>query len=101
MKRVARLMRETGIEGVSWRRRTRTTQRQQGARPAPDLVDPEFTAMGPDQLWVPEITYIRTWAGFLCLAVILDVWSRRIVGWAMATHRRTELVLDALNMALW
>jgi putative transposase len=58
-----------------------------------------FTAAGPNQLWVADITYIATWAGFLYLAVVLDAWSRRVVGWAMTTHLRTELVLDALNMA--
>ena len=101
MKRVARLMVEAGLEGVSRRRGTRTTQRGKDARPAPDLVDRDFGATGPDQLWVADITYIPTWAGFLYLAVVLDAWSRRVVGWAMATHLRTELVLDALNMALW
>jgi putative transposase len=99
--RVARVMREAGIEGVSRRRKTRTTVRGQDSRPAPDLVDRDFTATGPDQLWVADITYVATWAGFLYLAVVLDVWSRRIVGWAMATHLRTELVLEALDMALW
>ena len=101
LNRVARVMRAAGIEGVSRRRKTKTTVRGEDARPAPDLVDRDFTATGPDQLWVADITYIPTWAGFLHLAVVLDVWSRRIVGWAMATHLRTELVLDALNMALW
>ena len=101
MKRVARLMVEAGLEGVSRRRGTRTTRRGKDARPAPDLVDRDFGATGPDQLWVADITYIPTWAGFLYLAVVLDAWSRRVVGWAMATHLRTELVLDALNMALW
>jgi putative transposase len=101
VKRVARLMREAGIEGVSRRRKAWTTKRGADAQPAPDLVDRDFTATGPDQLWVADITYVPTWAGFLYLAVVLDVWSRRIVGWAMATHLRTELVLDALNMALW
>ena len=99
--RVARVMREAGIEGVSRRRRAKTTQRSDDARPAPDLVDRDFTATGPDQLWVADITYVPTWAGFLYLAVVLDVWSRRIVGWAMETHLRPELVLEALNMALW
>jgi putative transposase len=99
-KRVARLMRAMGLAGVSRRKRTTTTTRDQAARPAPDLVDRDFTAPGPDQLWVADITYIPTWAGFLYLAVVLDSWSRRIVGWAMATHLRTELVLDPLNMAL-
>jgi putative transposase len=74
--------------------------RDREARPAPDLVDRNFTVERPNQLWVADITYIPTWAGFLFLAVVLDACSRRIVGWAMATHLRTELVLDALNMAL-
>ena len=99
-KRIARLMRAQGLAGVSRRKSTRTTRRDPDARPAPDLVDRNFTAPGPDQLWVADITYIPTWAGFLYLAVVLDAWSRRIVGWAMATHLRTELVLEALNMAL-
>jgi putative transposase len=100
-KRVARLMREAGRQGASRRSKTFTTQRADDARPAPDLVDRNFVASGPNQLWVADITFIPTWAGFLYLAVVLDVWSRRIVGWAMANHLRTELVLDALNMAVW
>ena len=99
-KRTARLMKEEGLEGASRRPKTTTTRRGMDARPAPDLVDRNFEAEGPDQLWVADITYIPTWAGFLYLAVVLDAWSRRIVGWAMATHLRTDLVLDALNMAL-
>ena len=99
-KRVARLMRALGLAGVSRRKGTRTTVRDRDARPAPDLVDRDFAATGPDRLWVADITYIPTWAGFLYLAVVLDAWSRRVVGWAMATHLRTELVLEALNMAL-
>jgi putative transposase len=63
-------------------------------------VEREFAADGPDRLWVADITYIPTWAGFLFLAVVVDAWSRRVVGWAMATHLRTELVLEALNMAV-
>jgi putative transposase len=98
-KRVARLMRAAGLAGVSRRKGPRTTIRAKDARPAPDLVDRNFTARVPDQLWVADITYIPTWAGFLYLAVVLDAWSRRVVGWAMATHLRTDLVLDALNMA--
>lgn len=101
LNRVARVMRGAGIRGVSRRKSTWTTQRDEEARPAPDLVDRDFTATGPDQLWVADITYIPTWAGFVFLAVVLDVWSRRIVGWAMAGHLRTELVLEALDMALW
>jgi putative transposase len=99
-KRVARLMKEAGLEGVSRRKKAFTTRRDLEARPAPDLVDRDFRAEGPDELWVADITYVPTWAGFLYLAVVIDVWSRRVVGWAMATHLRTELVLKALNMAL-
>ena len=99
-KRVTRLMRRAGIEGVSRRRRTWTTRRDRDARPAPDLVERDFHTPGPDQLWVADITYVPTWAGFLYLSVVIDAWSRRVVGWSMANHLRTELVLDALNMAL-
>jgi putative transposase len=99
-KRVARLMRLEKLEGVSRRRKTLTTVRDRDARPAPDLVERDFTAAAPDQLWVADVTYVPTCAGFLYLAVVLDVWSRRVVGWAMATHLRTELVLDALNLAV-
>ena len=100
-KRVARLMREAGLVGIHRRKGFKTTVRDRDARPAPDLVERQFTADAPDRLWVADITYIPTLAGFLFLAVVLDVFSRRIVGWAMATHLRTELILDALNMALW
>ena len=99
-KRVSRLMRRAGIEGISRRRRAWTTRRDRDARPAPDLVERDFGAPGADQLWVADIPYVPTWAGFLYLAVVVDAWSRRVVGWAMANHLRTELVLDALNMAL-
>src|SRR5204863_4454263 len=99
-KRVARLMRNAGLVGISPRKSTFTTVRDPDARPSDDLVQRDFTASGPDQLWVADITYVPTWAGFLYLAVVLDAWSRRVVGWAMATHLRTELVLGALNMAL-
>ena len=100
-KRVARLMKAAGLHGVSRRKWIRTTVRSAEASAAPDLVDRDFTAPGPDRLWVADITYIATWSGFLYLSVVLDAWSRRVVGWAMATHLRTELVLDALNMAIW
>lgn len=99
-KRVARLMRERGIVGVSRRRFVVTTQRSASDAAAPDLVDRDFAAERPNQLWVADITYVSTWAGFLFLAIVLDVFSRRIVGWAMATHLKTELVLDALEMAI-
>lgn len=101
IKRVERLMRQAGLEGVSRRKKRKTTQRDADARPALDLVQRDFTADGPDRLWVADITYVPTWAGFLYLAVVLDAWSRRIVGWCMANHLRTELVLEALEMALW
>jgi putative transposase len=99
-KRVARLLQAAGLAGVSRRPFVTTTRRDPTARPAPDLVERCFAVEGPNQLWVADITYIPTWAGFLYLAVVLDAWSRRVVGWAMATHLRTELVLDALNMAV-
>jgi putative transposase len=99
--RLARLMRERSIVGASRRKGFKTTQRDRNARPAPDLVERKFVADAPDQLWVADITYVPTWAGFLFLAVVLDVYSRRIVGWAMANHLRTELVLQALDMAIW
>jgi putative transposase len=99
-KRVARLMREAGLRGVSRRKPFSTTRRDETARPAPDLVDRRFESTAPDRLWVADITYIPTAAGFLYLAVVLDVWSRRVVGWATARHLRTELVLHALELAL-
>ena len=100
-KRVARLMRDLGIQGVTRRRfKTATTRKDAKARPAPDLVNRNFSADGPDQLWVADITHVPTWAGWLYLAVVLDAWSRRIVGWAMAPHMRAELVEGALAMAI-
>jgi putative transposase len=99
-KRVARLMRAAQLWGVSRRKAPRTTQRRPEALPAPDLVQRNFTTSRPNELWVADITYIATWAGFLYLAVVVDAWSRRVVGWAMATHLRTELVLEALQMAI-
>jgi putative transposase len=99
-KRVARLMKAASLRGASRRQWVITTVRDRHARPAPDLVERNFTASAPNCVWVADITYIPTWAGFLYLAVVLDVFSRRIVGWAMATHLRAELVLAALNMAI-
>ena len=99
-KRVARLMRESGLVGASRRKRPGRGRSRKETAPAPDLVERQFTASGPDQLWVADITYIPTWTGFLYLAVVLDAWSRRVVGWAMANHLKSELVLDAMNMAL-
>ena len=99
-KRVARVMRAVGIAGVSRRRRLRTTRRDAAVRPAPDLVDRCFEADAPNRLWVADITYVPTLAGFLYLAVVLDVFSRRVVGWAMASHLGTALVVEALEMAV-
>ena len=99
-KRVARLLKAAGLRGVSRRKWITTTVRAPHARPAPDLVQRQFTATAPNQLWVADITYVPTASATLYLAVVLDVWSRRIVGWAMATHVRTTLVLAALDMAV-
>jgi putative transposase len=101
-KRMARLMRERNIVGACRRKQgPTTTVRDMEAKPAPDLVERKFVPDAPDQLWVADITYVPTVAGFLFVVIVLDVFSRRVVGWAMATHMRTELVLDALNMALY
>jgi putative transposase len=93
-------MKVAGLKGASRCRWLVTTVRDRAARPAPDLLHRKFVGPAPDSVWVANITYIPTWAGFLYLAVVLDTFSRRIVGWAMATHLRTELVLEARNMAL-
>ncbi len=99
-KRVARLMREAGLAGVSRRRRRGTTKRDPEAQPAPDLVEREFTSEAPDRLWVADIKHIPTGEGVLYLAAVEDAFSRRVVGWAMETYLRTDLVLEALNMAI-
>jgi len=99
-KRVARLMRAAGLRGATLRRYIVTTQPDLQAPRALDLVDRRFYTDGPDRLWVADITYIPTWSGFLYLAMVLDVYSRRIVGWSMETHLRTELILQALEMAI-
>jgi len=100
-KRVARLMRDAGLVGCHRRRHVVTTVREPGAPAAADHLQRQFVAETPNARWTADITFVPTWAGFLYLAVILDVFSRRIVGWAMADHLRTELVLSALDMALW
>ena len=100
-KRVARLMRSAAPRRQPPARLRRDHDRRDRAqRPAPDLVKREFTADGPNQLWVADMTYVPTWAGFIYLAVVLDVWSRRIVGWAIGETMTADLVLAALNMAL-
>lgn len=93
-------MREEGLEGVRRGTKPRTTTPDEAAvERARDLVQRDFSATRPDAKWVCDITYLRTWQGFVYLAFILDVYSRMIVGWQLATHMRTELVLDALEMA--
>ncbi len=99
-KRVERLMREAGVWGCMRGRRRGTTRRGKRA-PVEDLVKRNFAATEADRVWVADITYVATREGFLYLAFILDVHSRRIVGWAMENHLRTELVVDALQMAVW
>ena len=99
-KRVARLMRQARIQGVHRRRKVATTRQNPERLAAPDLVRREFTATGPNHLWVADITYIPTKAGFLYLAAVIDVWSRRVVGWSMRNDMATPLVTDALDMAL-
>lgn len=100
-KRIARLMRQAKICGVSRRKGIQTTKGSITDEKAPDLVKRDFRVDKPNKLWVADITYIKTWSGFLYLSVVLDAFSRRVVGWAMAPHLKTQLVLDALDMALW
>jgi putative transposase len=100
-KRVARLMRKESLSGCIRGPRKRTTRRDSRVVPAEDLVRRDFAATAPDRLWTADITYVSTDEGFLYLAFVLDVYSRRLVGWAMASHLRTELVVDALQMAVW
>jgi len=98
---VGRLMREAGLAGVRRGKFKRTTVSDPAAARPADRVQRNFTAPGPDRLWVCDLTYIRTWVGFAYLALVIDVFSRRIVGWAVASHMRTDLVLEALEMAIW
>lgn len=99
-KRVARLMRQGGLEGVHRRRKPKTTRREPVAQAAKDLVNRNFTAEGPNQLWAADITYLPTDEGYLYLAAVIDAFSRRPVGWSMSTTLKTELVIDALEMAI-
>lgn len=99
-KRVARLMRQAGLEGCHRRRSTQATMADASAEPALDLVQRNFAPEVADRLWVADISYVPTWQGFLYLAVIVDAFSRRVVGWSMTDHLRSELVLDALEMAI-
>jgi putative transposase len=98
---VARLMRREGIEGVRRSKRLRTTKPDPGAPRHPDLVKRDFTATGPNQLWVTDLTYVATWAGIAYVCFVVDAYSRMIVGWRVASHMRTSMVLDAIEMARW
>ncbi len=99
VRHIARLMRKAGLAGVSRRRFCVTTTRD-GSPASPDLVKRRFEADGPNKLWVADLTYVPTWAGFLFLSVVIDVWSRKVVGWSMASSLKTELVLAALDTAV-
>jgi putative transposase len=99
-KRIERLMLAKGLRGVSRRKFVVTTERDPRVRPAADLVDRNFYADAPNVLWVADITFVPTWAGFPYLAVVLDAFSRRVIGWSMGARQRTQLVLDAMNMAV-
>jgi putative transposase len=100
-KRVARLMRQAGLSGMVRRRKGKTTIRVPGIATAPDLVRRDFTPRAPNRLWVADLTEVATWEGKLYLAVVVDAFSRRCVGWVMAEHMRAELVVEALEMAIW
>ena len=100
-KRVERLMRLAGIEGVYRRKTSGCTRRNPDAESSDDLVNRRFNVTGPDRLWVADITEHRTREGKVYLAAVVDAWSRRVVGWSIADHLRTELVTDALDMAVW
>ena len=99
-KRVARLMQNANIQGVHRRRRVTTTRRDPAKTAAPDLVERRFHTQGPNRVWAADITYVPTQAGFLYLAVVIDLWSRKVVGWSMRTDLTTPLVTDALDMAI-
>jgi putative transposase len=99
-KRVERLMRRHGLSGLVKRRKGRTTVRLPGVRPAPDLVGRDFKPTEPNRLWVADLTEVPTWEGKLYLAIVIDCFSRRVVGWSRAEHMRAELVVEALEMAV-
>jgi putative transposase len=98
---VARLMREAGIAGVRRGKRVRTTKPDPGAPRHPDLVGRDFTATAPNQLWVTDLTFVATWAGIAYVCFLTDAFSRMIVGWRVASHMRTTMVLDTIEMARW
>lgn len=98
-KRVIRLMQQQGLRGCRPRRYKVTTDSKHQQPVAEDLVERDFSPAGPDEVWVADITYVRTWQGWLYLAVVIDLFSRRVVGWSAAEHMRAELVIDALSKA--
>jgi putative transposase len=98
---VERLMRDLAIQGVRRGRKIRTTVRDERHERAGDLLNRDFTAPAPNRRWVADFTHVATWAGVVYVAFVADIYSRAIVGWAAATHKRAKLVLDALQMALW
>jgi putative transposase len=98
---VARLMRQLGIQGVNRTKKVRTTRPDEGAARHPDLVDRQFVADRPNALWVTDLTFVATWSGVAYVCFIVDAYSRTIVGWRCAANMRTEMVLDALEMARW
>ena len=100
-KRVARLMRDLGIQGVAAKRRPKGKPSGMEAPAAPDLVRRKFTATAPDQLWVADITYVSTWSGWVYVAFVIDAYARRIIGWRCGSSMSTQLVLDALEQAVW
>lgn len=98
---VGRLMRAEQIAGARRTKRVRTTRPDPAALRHADLVNPDFTATAPNRLWVTDLSYVPTWAGVAYVCFIIDVFSRKIVGWRVASHMRTEMVLDAIEMARW
>jgi putative transposase len=98
---VARLMRELGLQGARRGRKVRTTIPGKDGQRAGDLLNRDFTAPAPDRRWVADFTYVPAWSGIVYVAFVVDIYSRAIVGWSAATHKRAKLVLDALQMALW
>ena len=98
---VARLMRDLGIVGARRGKRVRTTRPDEKATRPPDLVNRDFTATGPNQLWVTDLTYVPTWSGMVYVSFITDVFSRTIVGWRVASNMRTDMVLESIEMARW
>jgi putative transposase len=98
---VERLMRDLGLHGARRGKKVRTTLPGKDGQRAGDLLNRDFTALAPDRRWVADFTYVAAWSGVVYVAFVVDVYSRAVVGWSAATHKRAKLVLDALQMALW